>query len=78
MPGPRTALRGVVKQGMLVFAANIKRSVVISDIVEHTVKAVQWGEAMGGWKTLTEQEILSWSIGNWNRPNSDWRRHARN
>ena len=55
-PAPRYAVWK--NRGMLVFAANIKRSVVISDIVEHTVKAVQWGEAMGGWKTLTEQEIF--------------------
>ena len=55
-PAPRYAVWR--NRGMLVFAANIKRSVVISDIVEHTVKAVQWAEVVGGWKTLTEQEIF--------------------
>ncbi|HAJ75526.1 MAG TPA: bifunctional aldolase/short-chain dehydrogenase [Gammaproteobacteria bacterium] len=55
-PAPRYAVwKG---RGMLVFGANIKRAGVISDIVDHTAKAVQWGEAMGGWKTLTEAEIF--------------------
>lgn len=55
-PAPRYAVwKG---KGMLTFAANIKRGQVISDIVDHTVKAVQWGEALGGWTTLSEAEIF--------------------
>lgn len=45
-------------KGVVVFGANLKRAAVVSDIVEHTVKAVQWGEALGGWTTLSEAEIF--------------------
>ncbi|MBT4159742.1 MAG: SDR family NAD(P)-dependent oxidoreductase, partial [Gammaproteobacteria bacterium] len=55
-PAPRYAVwKG---RGVLVFGANIKRYGVVSDIVEHTIRAVQWGEALGGWKTLSEAEIF--------------------
>ena len=55
-PAPRYAVWK--DKGLIVFASNIKRRRVISDIVEHTVKAVQWGEALGGWTTLTESQIF--------------------
>jgi len=55
-PAPRYAVWK--DRGVLTFAANIKRAGVISDIVDHTVKAVQWGEALGGWTTLSEEEIF--------------------
>ena len=55
-PAPRYAVwKG---KGVLIFAANVKRNGVVSDIVEHTVKAIQWGESLGGWTTLTEAEIF--------------------
>lgn len=55
-PAPRY---GVWKnKGLVIFGANLKRARVVSDIVEHTVKAVQWGEALGGWTTLSEAEIF--------------------
>ena len=55
-PAPRYAVwKG---KGVLTLAGNIKRGGVISDIVDHTIKAVQWGEALGGWTTLSEAEIF--------------------
>lgn len=44
--------------GMMAFAPNIKRMNIISDIVDHTMKCIQQGEALGGWKTLTAEQIF--------------------
>ena len=55
-PVPRV---GIWKgKGSLIFAPNIKRMNIISDIIDHTVKCVQQGEALGGWKTLTAEQIF--------------------
>ncbi len=45
-------------KGCIVFAPNYKRGKVISDILDHTIKAIQWGEALGGWKALPEEDIF--------------------
>ncbi len=55
-PAPRFAVWR--DKGIIIFAGNVKKRRVISDIVEHTVKAIQWGEALGGWTTLTESQIF--------------------
>ncbi|MDC2964249.1 bifunctional aldolase/short-chain dehydrogenase [Gammaproteobacteria bacterium] len=55
-PAPRYAVwKG---KGTVVFSANIKKKKVISDMVEHTIRAIQWGEALGGWTALSEEEIF--------------------
>ena len=45
-------------KGCVVFGQNAKRVGVISDILDHTLKAVQWGEALGGWQALSEKDIF--------------------
>lgn len=45
-------------QGALVFGPNMKRVQVVSDILAHTVKAIQWGEALGGWAPLGEKDLF--------------------
>lgn len=45
-------------KGCVVFGPNAKRIRITSDILDHTLKAVQWGEAIGGWKALSEKEIF--------------------
>lgn len=45
-------------QGMLYFAPNIKRLRVVQDIATHTRRAVQWAEALGGWRALPEKDIF--------------------
>ena len=45
-------------KGCVVFGPNGKRGGIISDILDHTLKAVQWGEALGGWVALSEKEIF--------------------
>lgn len=46
------------EKGVLAFAQNAKRLGVVSDIVEHTLKAIQMAESIGGWQTLTSEEIF--------------------
>jgi rhamnose utilization protein RhaD (predicted bifunctional aldolase and dehydrogenase)/NAD(P)-dependent dehydrogenase (short-subunit alcohol dehydrogenase family) len=45
-------------KGCIVFGPNAKRARIVSDILDHTIKAVQWGEKLGGWTALTEKEIF--------------------
>ena len=53
---PRWALWA--NKGRFVFAPNGKRLRVISDLIDHTSKCIQWGEYLGGWKALSEKEIF--------------------
>ena len=55
-PAPRYAVWK--DKGLIIFSGNLKRRKIITDIAEHTIKAIQWGEALGGWTTLTEQQIF--------------------
>lgn len=45
-------------RGMLYFSPNVKRLQIVQDIASHTCRAVQWAEAMGGWKALPEKDIF--------------------
>jgi rhamnose utilization protein RhaD (predicted bifunctional aldolase and dehydrogenase)/NAD(P)-dependent dehydrogenase (short-subunit alcohol dehydrogenase family) len=45
-------------KGMLYLAANLKRLRIVSDISDHTIKAIQWGEALGGWQALPQQDLF--------------------
>ena len=45
-------------KGTVAFGRNITESGIISDIVEHTVKAIQHAEAIGGWKPVTEEHLF--------------------
>lgn len=54
---PRWAVwrgRGVIAFGHTVADANIVR-----DIAEHTVAAIQWAEALGGWSPLSEADLFA-------------------
>lgn len=55
-PAPRFAIWK--NQGTLVFSPNSKRLAVVADILQHTQKAVQWGESLGGWQALSAAEIF--------------------
>ena len=46
-------------KGILAFGQNIKRLQVAADIGEHTIKAIQWGEALGGWQALPEADLFA-------------------
>lgn len=43
-------------KGMLYFAFDAKRLNIVGDISAHTVKAIQWGESLGGWTALPKQD----------------------
>jgi len=47
-----------LNKGLVSFAQNTKRLRVIQDISEHTLKAIQWGEALGGWQALPEKDLF--------------------
>ena len=55
-PAPRFAVWK--NKGCVVFGSNANKTSVVSDILDHTIKAVQWGEALGGWQALSEKEIF--------------------
>ncbi|MFK8183353.1 MAG: bifunctional aldolase/short-chain dehydrogenase [Phormidesmis sp.] len=38
---------------------SIKATQIITDIIEHTRRAIQMGEALGGWQALAESELFS-------------------
>ncbi|MFM1896650.1 MAG: hypothetical protein RLZZ385_1724 [Pseudomonadota bacterium] len=45
-------------RGMLYLAPAVPRLSVIRDICRHTLRAIQWGEALGGWRPLTHAQIF--------------------
>ncbi len=45
-------------QGLVTFGRSIKDARIVSDIVDHTIKAVQYSQKLGGWKVLTEKDIF--------------------
>ncbi|MBW2644462.1 MAG: bifunctional aldolase/short-chain dehydrogenase [Deltaproteobacteria bacterium] len=44
--------------GTITFGQSVKETIVVSDIVHHTIRAIQWGETIGGWKALSEKQIF--------------------
>lgn len=44
--------------GTLSFGPSVQRAQVVTDITRHTVRALQWAEALGGWKALPEKDIF--------------------
>ena len=45
-------------RGMVYLAQDAKRLNVVQDIGQHTVRAIQWGEALGGWTALPAQDLF--------------------
>jgi rhamnose utilization protein RhaD (predicted bifunctional aldolase and dehydrogenase)/NAD(P)-dependent dehydrogenase (short-subunit alcohol dehydrogenase family) len=55
-PAPRyTVWPGV---GVITTAPNAKRAQVVSDIADHTLKAIQWSEGLGGFKALPHKDLF--------------------
>lgn len=55
-PAPRFAVWKA--RGLISFGQNATRLQVVEDISEHTIKAIQWGEALGGWQALPEKDLF--------------------
>ncbi len=45
-------------KGMLYLAANLSRLQIVQDISEHTIRAIQWGELLGGWDALPRRDLF--------------------
>ncbi|MFT5110499.1 MAG: rhamnose utilization protein RhaD (predicted bifunctional aldolase and dehydrogenase), partial [Pseudoalteromonas tetraodonis] len=45
-------------KGTLAFENSIRGAGIVSDLIEHTAKGIQWGEALGGWQALPESDIF--------------------
>ena len=45
-------------RGLVTFGRSIEEARIVSDIVDHTIEAVQWAERLGGWKALSEKNIF--------------------
>jgi rhamnose utilization protein RhaD (predicted bifunctional aldolase and dehydrogenase)/NAD(P)-dependent dehydrogenase (short-subunit alcohol dehydrogenase family) len=46
------------KHGTLSFGRSVKEADIVTDIADHTMRAIQIGEAIGGWKPLPEKDIF--------------------
>lgn len=46
------------QHGTIAFGKNVRDATVVSDIVRHTMRAIQCGEAIGGWKPISEKEMF--------------------
>ncbi|MDI6686665.1 MAG: bifunctional aldolase/short-chain dehydrogenase [Desulfobacterales bacterium] len=44
--------------GIMAFGQSVREANIVSDIAFHTIRAIQWGEAIGGWKALPERDIF--------------------
>ena len=56
-PAPRWALWP--RHGTIAFGKNVKAARIVSDIANHTMRAIQYGEALGGWKPLSKKHIFA-------------------
>jgi len=45
-------------QGTLAFGRTMQETGIIADITEHTLQAIQWAEALGGWQALPAKDIF--------------------
>ena len=46
------------QKGTLAFGRSTKEANIIADITEHTIKAIQQAERLGGWQALPEKDIF--------------------
>lgn len=55
-PAPRWAVWP--DHGIVSFGRSWREMSIVSDIVSHTVRAIRWGEGLGGWRPLQEEDIF--------------------
>ncbi|MDE2214249.1 MAG: bifunctional aldolase/short-chain dehydrogenase [Candidatus Omnitrophica bacterium] len=44
--------------GVVTFGRSLNEAAIVSDIVDHTLPAIQRAEVMGGWKTISENDLF--------------------
>jgi len=55
-PAPRWGVWS--EHGIMAFGQSLREANIVSDIAFHTIRAIQWGEAIGGWKALPERDVF--------------------
>jgi rhamnose utilization protein RhaD (predicted bifunctional aldolase and dehydrogenase)/NAD(P)-dependent dehydrogenase (short-subunit alcohol dehydrogenase family) len=55
-PAPRWAVW--LGKGTVAFGRDLREVQIVSDITRHTIRAIQWAEKLGGWKTLGERDLF--------------------
>ena len=55
-PAPRWAI--IPGQGVVSFGKNLADAKIVSDISEHTIKAIQQAEKLGGWQALSQKDLF--------------------
>lgn len=55
-PAPRWAVWP--GHGLITFGESVNDAGIAADIIEHTIRAIQWAEHMGGWRALPEQDLF--------------------
>jgi rhamnose utilization protein RhaD (predicted bifunctional aldolase and dehydrogenase)/NAD(P)-dependent dehydrogenase (short-subunit alcohol dehydrogenase family) len=45
-------------QGIVAFGGSATEADIVADIAAHTIAAIQWAEALGGWRALPERELF--------------------
>ena len=46
------------KHGTISFGRSVKKAKIVTDMADHTMRAIQIGEAIGGWKPLPEKDVF--------------------
>jgi rhamnose utilization protein RhaD (predicted bifunctional aldolase and dehydrogenase)/NAD(P)-dependent dehydrogenase (short-subunit alcohol dehydrogenase family) len=44
--------------GTIAFGATLSAAAIVRDINQHTIAAIQWAEALGGWRALPESDLF--------------------
>lgn len=55
-PAPRWGIW--LNRGTVAFGSSFKEANIVADINRHTIRCIQWGESLGGWKGLPEKDIF--------------------
>jgi rhamnose utilization protein RhaD (predicted bifunctional aldolase and dehydrogenase)/NAD(P)-dependent dehydrogenase (short-subunit alcohol dehydrogenase family) len=45
--------------GVLAFGGTRPQAEIVADITSHTIAAIQWAEALGGWRALHERDVFA-------------------
>ncbi len=45
-------------QGVVAFGRSVNEAKIVSDIIDHTMQAIQRAQALGGWRVLSEKDLF--------------------
>jgi rhamnose utilization protein RhaD (predicted bifunctional aldolase and dehydrogenase) len=55
-PAPRWTV--LPREGVVTFGKSLSEAQIVADISQHTIKAIQQGEKLGGWKSLSQKDLF--------------------